>query len=77
MKDQIEDYINSIKLSKRYSHNLFEEVDDWTFMGDGEGDFEELAHSASISTVGGYIKHCENQIELAKKYLEEEKGRIE
>lgn len=63
MREEISNYINSI------SHDPNGRPE-WTFCGDGSGDFEERSNHASKEAVLGYIKHCQNQINLALKYAD-------
>jgi hypothetical protein len=68
MNTTIERYINSINTFD--SMNFDGEVKkDFSFCGDGQGDFEEICRSAPKQVVKEYIKYCEEQIKLAKLYL--------
>ncbi|MFA6089712.1 MAG: hypothetical protein WC755_07670 [Candidatus Woesearchaeota archaeon] len=74
MKRQINKYINSIRKTKTYSRDYCEEVDEYYFMGDGQGDFEDSSYSASKECTERYIEECLKQIEIAKEYLEKING---
>jgi len=63
-------YINSISKRKEFNKNNFEDQTVYKFTGDGYGDFEKWADSATKEVISSYILHCERQIELAKDYLE-------
>ncbi len=73
MKYQIQDYITSI--SKIHistiptTYDFDTNVPEWTFYGDGQGDFEKIGNDASMATLVAYIEYCRRQIELAKEYI--------
>jgi hypothetical protein len=72
----IEKFINEITKSKEYDYEKNYEYDDWSFYGDGQGDWENIGNDTTIECLDKYIIHCEKQIELAKeykKYLKEKK----
>jgi len=64
----IKDYLNSIKRVRQFSFNSYHEEDIWTFTGDGEGDFEEIAEFTTENCILNYIAHCQDQIKLAEEY---------
>lgn len=62
MKKVIEKYINEI----RYDDT------EYTFFGDGEGDFEQIAININdTKLLKDYILYCREQISLAKQYIKE------
>ncbi len=68
MKRVLTKYINSIKTGYSYDDE-YNKILNFTFYGDGEGDFEEIADEAELEIVRGYIEYCEEQIKLAKVYI--------
>jgi hypothetical protein len=71
MKTKLEQYISSIRKEVEYDYTKEKDVTDWTFYGDGEGDFEEVADNADPKIVQTYIEWCKKQIILAEEYLKE------
>lgn len=64
--DQITQWINNIQLLEDG-----EGSEDYLFAGDGLGENEICAATASTATLEEYIKYCEYQIELAQRYLQQ------
>lgn len=59
----IEEYITKIEYSRMRNS--------WTFIGDGTGDFAQYQADTTQNCLIDYISDCEEQIKLAKQYLEE------
>lgn len=71
MKHKIENYINSIGVNRVLNHITFEFEDEFMFLGDGQGDFEEKSKSTTEKCLINYHRYCLQQISWAKKALEE------
>jgi hypothetical protein len=69
MSNQIEKYITNIEKRRVFSRDRCEDIDEWYFQGDGQGDFEKTSYSATKEVVEAYIIECNRQIEIAKEYL--------
>lgn len=67
MRRSIQRYINRIQVWR----NPINDKDEWSFYGDGQGDFEEICNYSSKTFVLEYIEHLKYQQELAKRYIEE------
>jgi hypothetical protein len=67
----IEKYINRMSLRNDFCTKTFEDVEVWTFAGDGQGDFELVSNTADTRVIGQYIEYCKRQIELCEKYLKQ------
>ena len=61
-------YINEIIIRKVMNKD-YEEIDEFEFRGDGQGDFETSSNCTDEKCILDYIKHCEEQIVLSEKYL--------
>lgn len=57
---KIEQYINEIR--------VFEQ--DYSFYGDGSGDFEKIGTDTTLECLLDYISHCTDQIKLASNYID-------
>jgi len=68
MKNQLNRYINEISKRTIFDWNG-KDVLEWTFRGDGFGDFEDMANSVKKELLPEYIESCKKQIELAEEYL--------
>ena len=60
-------YINEIWKDPKECYN-----DPYTFLGDGDGDFEDISSYATKECVEKYIEYCEFQINLAREVLKNE-----
>lgn len=65
----IENFINEIVVEKSCNIVTGDVKLNYIFYGDGKADFEKRYHDAPKEIVEDYIQSCYNQIELAKKYL--------
>ena len=72
MTNKIDKYINEIRLEKICNDTTnYEEKEIFSFLGNGEGDWIEIAKETTKECLENYIKYCQEQIELAKRYLKE------
>lgn len=64
---KIEKYINEIRVFGQ----------EYSFYGDGAGDFEKIGTDTTLECVLDYINVCTEQIRLASEYIDVKYGKIE
>ena len=66
-------YINEMYLDNYFDAYRCDYVTKIRYVGDGQGDFEEIADDATEELIIKYIEHCKQQIALAKAELKKKK----
>lgn len=61
------------KMIEQYLNSMDVEDGGYSFRGDGVGDFETSSDVTTEECISKYIKHCQDQIQLAYEYLIEVK----
>ena len=63
-------YINQIRFRREWKKDFSDEYDQYTFYGDGEGDFEIGSEEVeSFQLITDYIKYSEQQIKYARNFV--------
>ena len=62
-------YINEMYLDNYFDAYRCEMMSKIRYVGDGQGDYEEIADDAIDEIIVKYIQHCKQQISLAKTEL--------
>jgi hypothetical protein len=62
-------YINKISTINATNYITGDTTTEYSFYGDGNGDFEDIENDATEETLKDYIEFCREQIKIAKEYL--------